>query len=65
VSGLGFDGGEHAEAGVQAPVVEPVDPGHGRELDVAEVLERAGVEGAGRMASVLNKPMIVSIRLLS
>jgi site-specific recombinase XerC len=47
VSGLGFGGGEHAEGGVQAPMVEPVDPGHRGELDVADVLQRAGVEGAG------------------
>jgi len=47
VGGLGFGGGKHAEAGVQAPMVEPVDPGHGRELDVGEVLQRAGVERSG------------------
>jgi len=32
---------------VQAPLVEPVDPGHRGELDVGQVLQRAGVEGAG------------------
>ena len=38
--------GEHPEGGVQAPVVEPVEPGHGRELDFSDVLHRADVERA-------------------
>jgi len=47
VSGFGLGGGEHVEGGVQAPVVEPVGPGHGRELDLPRWLIARGDGGSG------------------
>ena len=45
-------GGVHPQGGVQASVVVPVDPGHGRELDVAQgpqglVVEDPGLDALG------------------
>src|SRR5699024_7735741 len=39
--------GEHPERAVEAPVVVPVDPAGGRELDVCERPEGTGVEDGG------------------
>jgi hypothetical protein len=62
---LVLDWGEHSEGAVQASVVVPVDPSRGRVLDVGECPVRAVVEAVVAIASVLNRPMIDSIRALS
>jgi hypothetical protein len=49
---------------VQASVVVPVDPAGSDVLDVGEGLVGAVVEDVVAIASVLNSPMIDSIRAL-
>jgi hypothetical protein len=61
---LVLDRGEPAEGPVQASVVVPVDPAGSDVLDVGEGLVGAVVEDVVAIASVLNSPMIDSIRAL-
>jgi hypothetical protein len=60
-----LDGWDIADGGVQAPVVPPVDPGHGRVFDVGDGLQSLGVEWPGEDALGLVQPMIDSMRPLS
>src|SRR5690625_3203599 len=48
--------GENPQRAVEAPVVVPVDPAGGRELDVRERPERPGVEDGGAGALGLDFP---------
>jgi hypothetical protein len=60
VARLGFGGRDIADGLEQAPVVKPVDPFQGGKLDRLD----AAPGTAGRITSVLNKPMTVSARAL-
>src|SRR5699024_3584583 len=48
--------GDHPHRAVEAPVVVPVDPAGGRELDVRERPERPAVEDGGADALGLDSP---------
>jgi hypothetical protein len=60
-----LDRGEYPQGAVQTSVVVPIDPPGGGVLDVGDGLVGAVVEGVVMIASVLNSPMIDSVRALS
>jgi hypothetical protein len=66
VGGLVFVGRDVVELAVQAPVVEPIDPLHGRVFDVVDGAQGPVREGLPRPThSVLNKLIVVSANALS